>query len=425
MATTTETTLPSYLEKPTKTALGGVENFLNSGSNYVYGSKPGESLYTGLSEMQKKSLGNVDWLSNQDLGASYGFDKAQSMWDQYASSNSSPSLISGFYGAQQLDPNAYGGVDTSGIVGGGVAGQIDTSKYGQQGADLTTGRVVDQNGPLGKISDYMDPYLAQVLAPILQAQNESLQQQQRQLASSSIMSGAFGGARQGILEGQNNLNANRAVNETTGKVYSDAYNTAIGQRQADVGRMDATNQFNTNVRENAATRMLGADTTNLGAKENALVRNLDAEKSKASFADAGVARTLSAGQSNQSAYNSAQERALQVARDNQAAQQRAIDNLGTAANATAALGKGQFDMFNDVNDSLFNSGKVVQDDAEAQRKATEAFQTALKDKKYNDAIKLLQATNGTPMANSTTQTTTNKSDAGIWGLLGSLAGAIL
>ena len=69
MASTTNSSssIPDYIKKPTKNALTGIQDFLKSDNNYVYGSKPGESLYTPMSANQEKAIGNVGWLADQDL----------------------------------------------------------------------------------------------------------------------------------------------------------------------------------------------------------------------------------------------------------------------------------------------------------------------------------------------------------------------
>ena len=157
--------------------------------------------------------------------------------------------------------------------------------------------------------------------------------------------------------------------DITGKAYSDAYNTAMGLRTGDINR-ECTLQ------ENAINRALGVDTPNLGLKENAINRDLQAALARAGFADSDANRDLD------------------VAKVNQQAEESATDRLGVGASAKSALGKQYYDYFTGVNDALYNAGTAERDAAEEQRSATQQFQEALKNKKYDDALKLLAAASG-------------------------------
>lgn len=288
--TTSKTGIPDYIEDPTKKALGDVESFLGSEQNYVYGSKPGESLYTGLDQNQQESIGNVEWMADQDLAELFGINKAGGMLDEFSS----------------FDP----------------------------------GQLTDETGYLGSISGDMDPYLEQVLGPQIRKMKEQLQIGRRDLADGATMSGAFGDARHGVLEGDIYDTTQRNISDVTGSAYSQAYRDAMERRASDRAAM---------VGQNA--------------------------------------------------------------------------NKATAASGIAGLGRQFQDQWNTANDALFNSGEVRRDATEEQRLAVERFQTALKDKKYNDALRMLGAAQGTPY--ETTSTTETKSNDGIWSLLGSGLGAIL
>lgn len=415
--TTSETDLPSYIEDPMRSALGSVEGFLNSSDNYVYGSQPGESLYTPMSDQQNQSIGNVGWLADQDLNEMFGIDQAQGMWDQYAAAG--PAEISGDFagGTAELPGFSY---DVTG--GQGSSGQIDAGQYGVQNDPLSTERLVDEGGFLGSIDSYMNPYLEQVLGPQIRKMNEQLSRDQRSLASNATMSGAFGDARHGVMEGTMNRNANQDVMDTTGRAYSDAYGQAMALRGSDIGRYDSTNQFNTGVAENAASRQLGVEQGNIAANEAEKQRQLQADMQTGQFAQSGAQMDAQTALANLNSYNSGQDRALTQAAANQRAQQVATDNLGTAASATSDLGQSSYDMFNTTNDALYNAGSVVQQDAEKRRQTQEDFQKAISEKRYNDAMRMLGAINGTPQESSTTQTTS--SNDGMWGLAGSLLGSI-
>ena len=359
MATTTTSSssgsLPSYIESPVKNALTNVEGFLNSDENYVYGSKPGESLYTGLSDQQNEAVGNIDWLADQDLDQMFNLNESTDLWRQFA--NTGPAMIEGDFSGGTVDQSAL--------------------------SPVTTERVVDESGFLGSMNDYMDPYLEEVLGNQIRRMNEQTERDRRALGASATMSGAFGDARHGTMESQMVDDANRAVLDTTAAAHSAAYSDAMNRRAADIGRSDQMGMFNS------------------GQDLQAVLANLNS-------------------------YNAGQDRGLTQAINNQGAQQKRTDNLGTAADAIKNIGADRYDLFNNVNDSLFNAGGVIQQDKEGQRQEAEDFQKAISEKRYNDAMKLLGAAQGSPYETSqtSTQAQTQKSDSGIWGLAGSLLGGL-
>jgi len=277
--TTTSSQIPSYIQDPTKRALGDIESYLKSPDNYVYGSKPGEKLFTPLSQGQQKAIGNVNWLADQDLASLFGINKAGSMLED------------------------------------------------------ASGKLTDETGWLGSIDSYMNPYLQRVLDPQLKQISDSLQAGRRDLGANAAMSGAFGDARHGIVEGELYDDAARQATDVTGKAYAGAWDNAMEMRGAD--------------------------------------------------------RSARAG----------------------------------AASGIASLGQQNFQNFMDVNDALFNAGEVERDTEKERNDTMRAFQEALKEKKYTDAMKLLGAIQGSPY--TTSSTSTQKSNDGIWGLLGALGGAFL
>lgn len=191
--TTTDTKLPSYIEDPLKTSLTDIQQYLGSPQNYVFGSKKGEKLFTPLTTEQNKSIGNVNWLSNQNLSQLLGIDKAGKMIGDFAS--------------------------------------------------FKPGRLIDQKGYLGKISDYTNPYLDEVLNPQIREINDSLQRGRRDLDANQAMSGAFGDARHGVVEQGLYDDAAENIADITGRAHAAAWDNAMGLRSAD---RDAATQQNAN-----------------------------------------------------------------------------------------------------------------------------------------------------------------------------------
>jgi hypothetical protein len=287
--------LPSYIEQPIKTSLGGIQDWLNSDANYVYGSKKGESLFTPLSAGQNKAIGNAHWLADQDLAKMFGVEDATGLW-----------------------------------------GQVGSASYDKS-------RLVDENGALGAMSDYMNPYISGVLDPQIREIEEALQRGRRDLGANRAMSGSFGDARHGVAEGEIYRGANEAISDATGRAYADAFDRAMGFRGADINRI-----VNTQMAETG--------------------------------------------------------------------------NKASAAQGLASEGNRYFDLITDVNDTLFNAGKVERDAEQERSDAMRAFQEAIKNKKYDDALKLLGAAQGSPY--SSTTTSQQKQTADPMGIFGSILSAL-
>jgi hypothetical protein len=121
-----------------------------------------------------------------------------------------------------------------------------------------TGRVVDEDGALGSVSSYMDPYLAEALAPALREISRGAQQQRLAAGDSAMAAGAYGSTRHGVAEGMIGRNELEALGDTTVGAYSNAFNTAMGLRANDLSRLDQVNTFNANQMDENLARVLSA-----------------------------------------------------------------------------------------------------------------------------------------------------------------------
>lgn len=139
---------------------------------------------------------------------------------------------------------------------------------------VSTERIVDENGRLGALSDYFNPYVDNALQPAIRKIMESAAQQKKALGSSATSSGAFGDARHGIVESNLNQNTSTAIGDTATKFYSDAFDKAMAARSSD------------------AQRFLTADTTMGQFGEQALGRKLSGANALVSDAQADQTRQL-------------------------------------------------------------------------------------------------------------------------------------
>lgn len=125
--------------------------------------------------------------------------------------------------------------------------------------------VTDENGPLGSIQGYMDPYLEGVLDPTMREIERQGTKQRQSNNASAMMSGAFGDARHGVVERGLREDEMQAGRDAWYKGHSDAFNSAMGLRSSDAGREFATQQ----AQAGEDTKMLerlrqsGIDLTNL------------------------------------------------------------------------------------------------------------------------------------------------------------------
>lgn len=100
--------------------------------------------------------------------------------------------------------------------------------------DLSNTKLLDEHGPLGKMSGYIDPYMRGVLDPALREIGEQGQQARKEIGDQAQFAHAFGDARHGVEEGIQRGEEQKNVGDTTGQAYSTAWNNAVGMRQNDL-----------------------------------------------------------------------------------------------------------------------------------------------------------------------------------------------
>lgn len=94
----------------------------------------------------------------------------------------------------------------------------------------TSGAAVNQG--IADISDpgaNLNPYVDATLTPTIRNINQAATAANMSLGDSAASAGAFGDARQGVLEGQVNQNQQQAISDATANAYSNAYNSSIAQ----------------------------------------------------------------------------------------------------------------------------------------------------------------------------------------------------
>lgn len=108
----------------------------------------------------------------------------------------------------------------------------------------------------GSTQDYMNPYVAQVLAPQLRDIDQQAALRQNQSDAQATMSGAFGDARTGFAQAQNSKNQQLARTDAIGKTYSDAYTNAMSLKEGDIARNLDTSKTNAALNEQGLSRAI-------------------------------------------------------------------------------------------------------------------------------------------------------------------------
>ena len=119
------------------------------------------------------------------------------------------------------------GSDISGLAamgGMGLAGQ--QAQAGQNYQNQAT----SMYGP-GSVGDYMNPYIAQSLAPQLQQLNQQFGIKGAQEQGAATSAGAFGGSRNALMQGLNQQNQMLAQQQAIGQGYDKAFQAAQQAQQ--------------------------------------------------------------------------------------------------------------------------------------------------------------------------------------------------
>jgi hypothetical protein len=155
----------------------------------------------------------------------------------------------------------YPGYDASKRVAGFTpdqrAGFGAVKKYANSPLELSNERLVDENGQLGKIKDYMDPYLQNALQPSIRDMQQAGQIQRNDIGDAATSAGAYGDARHGVAETGQMQMENQQIGDLTSRAYSNAYQTGMGMRAADLGRFDQNTQLEDQAALNRALSLLG------------------------------------------------------------------------------------------------------------------------------------------------------------------------
>lgn len=156
------------------------------------------------------------------------------------------------------------------------------ANYDKAGANYDA--VAGADDPKKSVQDYMNPYLAAVLGPTIRRMMEQGQIARNQIGSQAAMSGAYGDARQGVLEGAQLRDENQNVGDTTAKLYAAGWDNATAARNAVLDRILRVGQSQQGLgtAEDTRTMSTASALTGLSDKEKA-VRQAEDDAAKTEF----------------------------------------------------------------------------------------------------------------------------------------------
>lgn len=94
-------------------------------------------------------------------------------------------------------------------------------------------------GKSGSTADYMDPYLRQVLDPVLRQLGITNKENLMGVDASANMAGAFGDTGHALERSETNQRGTQAIGDATGQAYSAAFNNAMALKGQDINRIGA------------------------------------------------------------------------------------------------------------------------------------------------------------------------------------------
>jgi len=155
-------------------------------------------------------------------------------------------MLSKAQGASNTPYQAYTGELTAGpsdlqnAAFTGLGNLTLPSGFNQANAGLTN--LAGSTFGNAQAAQYMNPYLQASLNPQLELLKRQNGIQRMADEDRLNAAGAYGGGRQAIMQGQNNLNTGLLESKMIGEGYNTAYNNAMNQYNADMNRQLQANQ---------------------------------------------------------------------------------------------------------------------------------------------------------------------------------------
>lgn len=409
--------LPEYLKQAGQSAV----NKATAISNTPFPKYNGE-LVAGLSGNQNAAIGKAAQdvnagqgalgVANTALGAAGGAAAAGSGAGTGALNGAS--TLFGQQGGQALTSMDAG--KASGDLAASLAGTAGSQAQGAQtsgNADLDQARSYNaaSAAPISgtDIDRYFNPYVQQALDPVIAQLQKTAGQNSVALASKAGLGGSFGGGRYGLEQAQNNADLLSQIAATSGKGYSDAFNTALAAAQ--------NQQTAANRAANTAIATSGQANTNSNSAIDRLTQAADA---------AGRAGTVQSTLANDSTnrLGAAGTNMLNLGKtqsDLSTADVQRFLSLIAPANQNATT---ESQLSNDALNRLLTTGNLEQTQRQNEDNAGyQQFQNEYVNWPQQQLNALLAAAGGVPYGTSTTSNTQGTQVVQQPSMLGQLVGA--
>jgi hypothetical protein len=155
----------------------------------------------------------------------------------------------------------------------GLQQQAQAGAYGPgtQTVDYATALAMQPTSIAGNIQQFINPFQEQVIGTAVQNIENQRQMQQQQNAANAVRARAFGGSRQGIVEGLTNQAALMAAGQTAGNLAYQGFGQAaqlasqdVAARQAQAAQLAGLGAQQQAIRQTQAQQLQG-----VGAQEQA------------------------------------------------------------------------------------------------------------------------------------------------------------
>jgi hypothetical protein len=120
--------------------------------------------------------------------------------------------------------------------------------------NVSTERIVDEEGKLGAINDYLNPYREAAIQPAIQAILDQQAAAQKRVGAAATSAGAFGDSRHGIMEASVDEATSQALGDTVGRFMSEGFDKSMAARSSDLDRFLSTDKLNADFVEQALKR---------------------------------------------------------------------------------------------------------------------------------------------------------------------------
>lgn len=154
----------------------------------------------------------------------------------------------------------------------GPTGNVDqiqmasSAPYMQFDTPLTFDPITGAGGQTYSFDDYMNPYISSVVADTIGEINRQADSARKGLDTQATMAGAFGDTGHAVQRQELERNVMDMAGQAANRGYAQAFDSAVGTRQADINRLLSAFQTNLGSYEGALNRAITGGATAAGTQ---------------------------------------------------------------------------------------------------------------------------------------------------------------